>query len=97
MLSIKVLQKASRYQENHNRILEVYMELNPEVGMTYVTDYIHNKEFVIRSMQRSCQNTFSADDVAVTMEVDLKNKQNHSHILAELEQIKGLDYIEEIH
>ena len=72
MLSIKVLQKASRYQENHNRILEVYMELNPEVGMTYVTDYIHNKEFVIRSMQRSCQNTFSADDVAVTMEVDLK-------------------------
>lgn len=97
MLSIKVLQKASRYQENHNRILEVYMELNPEVGMTYITDYIHDKEFIIRSMQRSCQNTFSADDVAVTMEVDLKNKQNHSHILAELEQIKGLDYIEEIH
>lgn len=97
MLSIKVLQKASRYQENHNRILEVYMELNPDIGMNHVTNYIHKKGFVIRSMQRSCQNTFTAENVAITMEVDLKNKQNHSLILAELEQIKGLDYIEEIH
>lgn len=97
MLSVKVLQRASRYQENHNRILEVYMELNPETGLSCIKDYICKKEFVIRSMQRGCQNTFKSDDVAVTMELDLGAKHDHNSILTELEQLKGLDYVEEIH
>ncbi|WP_053983333.1 MgtC/SapB family protein [Niameybacter massiliensis] len=96
MVAVKVLEKASRYQEKHNRVLEIYMELSPEGGMTEVMEYIKSKEFVIRSMHRDGQNTFKSEDVAVTMELDLGTKKDHNSILVELEHIKGLDYIEEI-
>lgn len=96
MVAVKVLEKASRYQENHNRVLEVYMELSPEGGMDGIMEYIKANEFVIRSMHRDCQNTFKSEDVAVKMELDLGSKKDHNRILVELEQIKGLDYIEEI-
>lgn len=97
MLSVKVLQKVSRYQENHNRILEIYIEVNPEGGMASIMDYMRKKEFSIRSMQRDCQQPFNNKDVAVIMELDLGRKQDHNSVLTELEQMKGLHYIEELH
>lgn len=97
MISVKVLQRASRHQENYNRILEVYMEVSPEGGMTRVMEYMDSKEFIIRSMQRTDQNTFKSEDIAVAMELDLGTKRHHNIILRELQLIKGLDYIEEIH
>lgn len=97
MISVKLLQKASRYQENHNRIIEAYMEVSPECGMADLMTYIEDKEFKIRSMQRTGQNTFKSEDVAVTIELDLGSKHNHHHILTELGQIGGLNYVEEIH
>lgn len=97
MISVKVLQRASRHQENYNRILEVYMEVSPEGGMARVMEYMDSKEFIIRSMQRTDQNTFKSEDIAVAMELDLGTKRHHNIILRELQLIKGLDYIEEIH
>lgn len=97
MVAVKVLEKASRYEENHNRILEVYMEVSSEGGMNRVIEYIKSKEFEIRSMHRECQNTFNSEDVAIVIELDLGTKRDHNCILVELEKIKGLDYIEEIH
>ncbi|MGL4736219.1 MAG: MgtC/SapB family protein [Cellulosilyticaceae bacterium] len=97
LISVKLLHQVSRSQENHNRILEVYMEVSPEGGIDHVMSYIHEKQFIIRSMQRSGQNTFRSEDIAVTMELDLKIKKDHESVLKELQQVKGLDYIEEIH
>lgn len=97
MISVKLLHQASRYQENHNRILELYMEVSPEWGMVNVMAYIEERQFLIRSMQRSEQNTFKSEDIAVTIELDLKAKYDHYCILRDMQQIKGLNYIEEIH
>lgn len=97
MVVVKVLEKASRYQENHNRTLEIYMELSPEGGMNRVMEYIRSKEFEIRSMHREYQNTLKSEDVAIVIELDLGTKIEHNGILIELEKIKGLDYVEEIH
>lgn len=96
-VSVKVLHQASKYQETHTRIFEIYMEINPDEGIEHVMTYIHEKQFMIRSMHRSEQNTFKCEDIAVTMELDLRTKYDHIRLMGELQQIKGVDYIEAIY
>lgn len=97
MFAVKVLEKFSRMQESHNRILEIYLEVNPDGGLSHVMEYIRGHKYRILSMQRNRQKTFNGEDVAVTIVLDLLHKMDHNVILEEMEKIKGLHYMEEIH
>lgn len=97
MFAVKVLEKLSRMQESHNKILELHLELCREGGLTCVMEYIKQHKYIILSMQRDGQKAFNGEDIAVTVVLDLLKKKNHNAVLEEMEKIKGLHYIEEIH
>lgn len=96
MISVGLLQNLSKKQEGHNRVMEVYMEINPESGMLHMMEFIKQKEYIIRSMQRNRQKTFHSEDVSVTLVLDLKKQIEHDELMNEMQKIKGIHYIEEV-
>lgn len=96
MISVKLLQKFSKKLENYSRCMEIYMEIAIDDGMKRFLAYLDEKEYAIRSLQRKHQKALYKEDACICLEIDLKNKCNHQNILNEIEQIKGVHYIEEI-
>ncbi len=96
MVTISFLQVVSRLQEKYNRIMGLYLEVDKDKGMNQLATYIQKKNYEIISMEKKREKILKGYDVAVLMELDLKNKYDHSKVLTEIGSIDGVNYIEEV-
>lgn len=96
MVSIRLLLFISRRQEDYNRIITMYVEIDKQNGFDSLMNYIKNQEYQIRSIEKKKQKALLDKDFVVVAEFDLKKRRSHPEILEEIRNIDGVNYVEEI-
>lgn len=62
----------------------------------YNNEYVAEKNIRILSITRHSENKWYKKDVCVIIEMDLRKRQSHGCILADIRTFEGLRYVEEI-
>lgn len=96
-ISIKSLHYFSRWMESHNRLMEFYIEIDQQDGIKKIQNYMSEKGFTIKSIQRTRQKAINREDICLTVEVDIGKRQGHESLIRDIEQLKGVHYVEEMH
>ena len=93
---ITVFRKYNLWVATFDRYIELYLEIDPDIGMNQVKLYAVENNFIIKSLHRKRQKPLFADDVCITVEFDTQGRRNHTSILTQLQLIEGIHYCEEI-
>lgn len=96
MVSIRVLQHISWHQEENNRILALSVELDKEKGLDVLLDYIKEKGFVIKTLEKQKQKAIKENDFILFIDMDLTKKMHHQDIINDLMKKEEITFIEEI-
>lgn len=96
LLSITVFQKYNKWYAKFDRYIELYLEIDPDIGMNQVRNYAKENNFVIKSLRRKRNKPLFADDVCIDIEIDTQGRRNHTSIITCLQLINGIHYCEEI-
>lgn len=96
MVTITLLQSISRHQEQFNRILGLYLEVDNDSGVTRLLRHIHDKGYTICTIEKKKEQILNKSDVIILLELDLGGRFNHIDILNEFSHLKGINYLEEV-
>lgn len=96
MIANKCLTFFSQNVEEHNRYLSIYVEVEKVKGVTRLRKYIAETGYELLSMNKSREKTLVASDVAIIINLDLKNKVDHQVVLNAFNNLEYVNYIEEI-
>jgi len=96
MITIRLLQYISHYQEEHNRFFDVYVEIDRTQGYNEVMKYFETQPYLIRSIQKKRERPIIDTDITLMIKLDLKKRYHHQTILADLRHVNGIHYLEEI-
>lgn len=96
MISIRLLQYVSRYQEEFNRYFDVHLEIDKVIGYNELMNYLEMQPYVILQVKKKVQRNYPDADMVLMLKLDLRKKYCHKDILKDLRQVKGVHYIEEI-
>ena len=93
---ITIFRKYNQWVATYDRYIELYLEIDPDIGMDQIKAYAEENNFIIKSLHRKRQKPLFADDVCITVEFDTQGRRNHTSILTRLQLIDGIHYCEEI-
>ena len=96
MIANKVLQFFSRRAEEHNRYLSVYIEVEKVKGVVRLRKFLTESGYVLLSMNKTKEKTLQPSDVAIAVELDLKDRIDHQLILEKINNLEYVNYLEEI-
>ncbi len=96
MIIVRLLSNVSRYQEQHNRMIGIYIEVDEDLGTRQLLQFTHEKNYSISSMEKSKQTSMVGNDAVLILELDMKKKYNHDLLIAEISNLEMVHYIEEI-
>ena len=96
MAVMTIFRKYNQWIATFHRYIELYLEIDPDIGMDQVRAFANENNFLIKSIHRKRQKPLFADDVCITVEFDTKGRRNHTTILTQLQLIDGIHYCEEI-
>lgn len=91
-----IFRKYNHWVATFDRYIEIYLEIDPDIGMQQVRSYAAENQFIIKSLHRKRQKPLFADDVCITVEFDTQGRRNHASILTCMQLIDGIHYCEEI-
>ncbi len=91
-----IFRKYNLWVATFDRYIEIYLEIDPDIGMQQVRSYAEENNFIIKSLHRKRQKPLFADDVCITVEFDTQGRRNHASILTRMQLIDGIHYCEEI-
>lgn len=97
LVCMRFMKYISKYQEKHNRILTVYLEIGGQERYLEVLEFIYQKEFEIKSIEKKRQKPIIAKDITILIDIDMKRRTEHSIIINEMRKLEGIHYLEEIH
>lgn len=93
---MKVLQYYHDWYDGREPVMELYLEIDPENGVSALRTFAKEKFFTIKTIHRKKEKPLTRDDLCVTVELDLNGHEKHKDILESLKKIKEIHYIEEI-
>lgn len=94
---MKVLYYVGKYQIEKNRFIQLYIELDKEKGLSFLTDFVVSKGFEICSIDKQKKDfVIMRKDTALEIEVDMKKHHSHSAFLSELSGLEMVHYVEEV-
>lgn len=96
MVSVRLLLFISKRQEDFNRIITMYVEIDKENGFDGFMNYLKDQDYVLRSIEKKKQKALLDKDFVVITEFDLKNRRSHQEIVEEVRHIDGVHYVEEL-
>ncbi len=96
MISVRLLLFISKRQEDFNRIITMYVEIDKENGFDGLMNYLRDQDYPLLSIEKKKQKALLDKDFVVTAEFDLKKRKCHQEILEEVRHIEGVHYVEEI-
>lgn len=96
MITITLLQRISRYQDQYNRILGLYLEVDNDCGVEQLLEFIHEKGYIICNIEKKKEEIMNKTDVVILLELDLKGRHNHTDIIHEFSNLKEVNYLEEV-
>lgn len=95
MLIITVLVKFSKVQEEHNRIVNLTLEVEKEQGIHSVMEYIQEKQYFIFSLEKSGKAAVVPKASVITIELDMKKRYSHEELIRELSSMEFVYFVEE--
>ena len=96
MLSNSVLMKFSNRVAGHNRLLNIYLEVEKAKGVTRLRKFLNESEYELVSMTKIKEKTLQDSDVAIIVDIDLGGNYNHSSVLNVINNLEYINYLEEI-
>ena len=96
LISITVFQKYNKWYAKFDRYIELYLELDPDMGMSQIRHYAKENNFMIKSIHRKRNKPLFAEDICIELEFDTQGRRNHTSIITCLQLIEGIHYCEEI-
>jgi len=96
LISITVFQKYNKWYAKFDRYIELYLEIDPDMGMNQVRRYAKENNFVIKSIHRKRNKPLFAEDICIELEFDTQGRRNHTSVITCLQLIDGIHYCEEI-
>jgi len=91
-----VLTRISSHVDEMARRISLYMEVDRKTGLRSIFRFTEDHGFRIHSIEKQKRQTLLGNDVVVIATLDLMKKQNHTHLIQELNQMEDIHYIEEI-
>lgn len=92
MLTIGLLSRLSRYIGKHNRVIDLYVEIEKSYDEKLLIDFLRSQSFRVISMEKHKKK----NDLSMTLEIDMGKKQNHECIVNDVSSLDGILYAEEI-
>ena len=96
IIAITNFQKYNQWYAQFDRYIELYLEIDPDIGMKQVRSYAKENNFSIKSLHRKNKKPLFVDDMCIIIEFDTCGRRNHSSIVNCLQHIEGIHYCEEI-
>lgn len=94
--SIVFLQRYNDWFAKFDRFIELYLEIDSDIGLEQVNAYATEQHFSIKSMRRNKQKPLSFGDQCITIEFDMGGRRDHTSVLTSLQLVEGIHYFEEI-
>lgn len=95
-LVIAILNKFDRAVYGKSKIMDTYVELDNSHILSKLITYARKNNFEIRSVQIIKNKGIDATKISVLFSIKSKIRWNHSEVIADLSEIEGVSYIEEI-
>lgn len=96
ILTIVNFQKYNQWYAQFDRYIELYLELDPEIGIKQIKNYVKENNFSIKSLHQKKQKPLFTDAICIIVEFDTCGRRNHTTIVNCLQLIEGIYYCEEI-
>lgn len=96
MVSIRLLLFISKRQEDYNRIITMYVEIDKVNGFDGFMNYLEDHEYVLLSIEKRKQKALLDKDFVVITEFDLRRRISHQEIVEEVRHIDGVHYVQEL-
>ncbi len=96
MLANVVLMQLSKKVEDTSKYISIYIEVNKSGGPRKLTKWINEQGFSVSSMTKSKEKTLQSADAALMVDIDFDKKRSHKEILALLNELEYVGYVEEI-
>ncbi|MCM1127235.1 MAG: MgtC/SapB family protein [Lachnospiraceae bacterium] len=95
LISNRVLQYFSQRVERRSHFMSIYLEVEREKGVMKLRKYISDCGYELLSMSKVKEKTLQSSDVAISVELDLKEPAEHSKILEKIGSLDYVNYLEE--
>lgn len=96
LVTIRLLLFLSDHAERRDRVMEIYLETEDIRTVDNIRKYIQKNNYEIKSMEKHRDKAISNEGLTVLLEIDLRQKYDHSLVIKDMEDIDGVAYIEEI-
>ena len=91
-----ILNPLSHRIVDHSRKLVLYLEVCEDGGVDELEAFACRQEFSITGMERQEKPTLRSGDIPLIIKLDLKKRYAHSSLLAQLGELGGVHYYEEV-
>ncbi len=96
LFSLVFLRKVDLYIKVHAKSLEIYMEYCEEFSVQSLSDYVEQHGYEIYDMEFGRLKTISQEYGTLSFVIDFKNRVNHTEIIEDIRNLKGVSYIRKI-
>lgn len=96
MTTILLFRRISRSAENRSRFIDIYIEVEKDMGAICLRNYIYDSGYGIIKMEKTEQSPLRTSDVVINLELDLYKKMMHQKIIQQMNVLKYVNYIEEL-
>lgn len=95
MIANRLLQRFSQSVERHSHFMSIYLEVEREKGVMKLRKYLSEAGYELLSMSKVKEKTLQVSDVAIYIELDLREPTEHSQVLERLGNLDYVNYLEE--
>lgn len=95
MIANRLLQRFSQNVEQRSHFMSIYLEVEREKGVMKLRKYFLEAGYELLSMSKVKEKTLQSTDVAISVELDLREPTEHSQVLEKLSNLDYVNYLEE--
>lgn len=95
MIANRLLQRFSQNVEQRSHFMSIYLEVEREKGVMKLRKYLSEAGYELLSMSKVKEKTLQSSDVAISVELDLKEPTEHRQVLEKLGNLDYVNYLEE--
>lgn len=96
LLIMKILQYYHDWYDSREPLMELYLEIDPENGVSALRTFAKEKFFTIKTIHRKKEKPLLRNDLCVSVELDLNGHVAHKEVVENLKNVKEIHYMEEI-
>ena len=96
MVTLHLLDNYSERQSKFNPLISLYLEIEPNHGISEIRSYAKTNFYIIKNIRRRSEQPLTHNDLCISIDLDLTKQVNHEHILEDLNNNDFIHYVEEI-